>query len=141
MCSQICGTAYSRSHLLPDPPCGNYLTQHRLAQNIAILARLKYADSMRSVNIGELKNQLSAYLQFVRNGEEIIVRDRNTPVARILPIRADSLTDHETQLVASGAMSPPLEEINWDAFFAEDTGEDVSEETIAQAVDESRGNW
>ena len=96
---------------------------------------------MRSVNIGELKNQLSAYLQFVRNGEEIIVRDRNTPVARILPIRADSLTDHETQLVASGAMSPPLEEINWDAFFAEDTGEDVSEETIAQAVDQSRGNW
>jgi prevent-host-death family protein len=47
---------------------------------------------MRTVNIGELKNQLSAYLQYVRNGEEVIVRDRNTPVARILPIHADSLS-------------------------------------------------
>jgi prevent-host-death family protein len=47
---------------------------------------------MRTVNIGELKNQLSAYLQYVRNGEEVIVRGRNTPVARILPIHADSLS-------------------------------------------------
>lgn len=50
---------------------------------------------MRTVNIGELKNQLSAYLQYVRNGEEVIVRDRNAPVApvaRILPIHADSLS-------------------------------------------------
>ena len=32
---------------------------------------------MKTVNIADLKNQLSAYLQLVRNGEEIIVRDRN----------------------------------------------------------------
>jgi len=96
---------------------------------------------MRSVNIGELKNHLSAYLQFVRNGEEIIVRDRNTPVARILPIQADSLTEHEARLVASGAMTLPLEEVDWDAFVAEDVGEDVPTEAIAVAVEESRGQW
>jgi hypothetical protein len=33
---------------------------------------------MRTVNIGVLKNQLSAYLR-VRNGEEVVVRDRNVP--------------------------------------------------------------
>ncbi len=32
--------------------------------------------SMRSVNIGTLKNQLSAYLRYVRDGEEIVVHDR-----------------------------------------------------------------
>lgn len=42
---------------------------------------------MRSVNIGTLKNQLSAYLRLVRNGEEVVVRDRDKPIARILPFR------------------------------------------------------
>jgi len=55
---------------------------------------------MRTVNIGTLKNKLSAYLQYVRNGEEIIVRDRNKPVARIRPF---TLTlppegDHEAEV-------------------------------------------
>jgi prevent-host-death family protein len=42
---------------------------------------------MKTVNIGELKNQLSCYLQYVKNGEEIVIRDRSVPVARILPFR------------------------------------------------------
>jgi prevent-host-death family protein len=94
---------------------------------------------MRTVNIGELKNQLSAYLQFVRNGEEIIVRDRNTPVARILPIPADSLSEHEAQLVATGAMTLPLEEMDWDAFFAEPLG-NVPHDLAVQAAIEGRGD-
>ncbi len=36
---------------------------------------------MKTVNIGELKDQLSGYLQYVRNGEEIVIRDRSVPVA------------------------------------------------------------
>jgi len=94
---------------------------------------------MRTVNIGELKNQLSAYLQHVRNGEEVIVRDRNTPVARILPIHADSLSEHEAKLVASGAMTLPLEEMDWDAFFAEDVG-NVPHDIAVQAAIEGRGD-
>ena len=31
---------------------------------------------MKSVNVAELKNRLSAYLTFARNGEEIVIRDR-----------------------------------------------------------------
>src|SRR6185369_13932809 len=37
---------------------------------------------MKSVNIAELKNRLSVYLNDVKAGEEILVRDRNHPVAR-----------------------------------------------------------
>src|SRR5580658_9402869 len=107
---------------------------------IANLAKYLYARSMRTVNIGELKNQLSAYLQYVRNGEEVVVKDRNTPVARILPIGSDSLAEHEARLVASGAITLPAEKMSWDELFSE-TGEDVSEEAIAEAVRESRGRW
>ena len=92
---------------------------------------------MRTVNIGELKNQLSAYLQYVRNGEEVIVRDRNTPVARFLPIHTDSLSQHEAKLVASGAMTLPLEEMDWDAFFAEPVG-NVPHDIAVQAAIEGR---
>ena len=40
---------------------------------------------MRSVNIGELKNQLSGYLQHVRNGEEIVIRDRSVAWQKFCP--------------------------------------------------------
>jgi len=50
---------------------------------------------MKAVNIAELKNNLSLYLKKVRAGEEIIVADRNVPVARIVPWKAD----YENELV------------------------------------------
>jgi prevent-host-death family protein len=50
---------------------------------------------MKTVNIGELKNQLSAYLRYVRSGEEVVVRDRGIPVARILPLHGASGSDEE----------------------------------------------
>jgi len=40
---------------------------------------------MRSVNIAELKNSLSRYLTYAKQGEEIVVRDRNLPVAKLVP--------------------------------------------------------
>lgn len=40
---------------------------------------------MNSVNIADLKNNLSRYLARVREGAELTVLDRETPVARILP--------------------------------------------------------
>ena len=42
-------------------------------------------DDMRTVNIGELKARLSAHIEMVKNGEEVLVCDRNRPVARIVP--------------------------------------------------------
>lgn len=94
---------------------------------------------MKTVNIGTLKNQLSAYLQFVRQGEEVIVKDRNLPVARILPIDRSSLSDEEAQLVAEGKLRLPVKEMDWDEFFAMPTGQ-VSREAALKALHESRGD-
>ena len=41
---------------------------------------------MRQVKIAELKSRLSEYLRAVRKGETIAVLDRDTPVARIVPV-------------------------------------------------------
>jgi prevent-host-death family protein len=43
--------------------------------------------TMRQVRIAELKSRLSEYLRAVRRGETIAVLDRDTPVARIVPLR------------------------------------------------------
>lgn len=45
---------------------------------------------MESVNIRELKNHLSHYLRQVRNGSELIVKDRNRIIARIIPAEPES---------------------------------------------------
>ena len=42
---------------------------------------------MKQVRIAELKSRLSEYLRAVRRGETITVLDRETPVARIVPVR------------------------------------------------------
>ena len=43
--------------------------------------------TMRQVRIAELKSRLSEYLRAVRGGETIAVLNRETPVARIVPMR------------------------------------------------------
>ena len=109
------------------------------ANSKANLAKSAYAGGMRTVNIGELKNHLSGYLQIVRNGEEIVVRDRNVPVARILPFRHDEEWEREAKLVAAGVLKLPEKEMDWDAFFRLPAG-NISTETAVQAAIEARGD-
>jgi prevent-host-death family protein len=94
---------------------------------------------MKSVNIGELKNRLSTYLRYVREGEEVLIKDRNRPIARILPLEPRSLSEEEALLVASGKMKLPEKEIDWEAFFSIPTGR-VSREVAVRAAIESRGD-
>ena len=63
---------------------------------------------MRTVNISDLKAQLSAHIQFVKDGEEVLVCERNKPVARIIPCDVESFSEQEQRLIARGVMVPPL---------------------------------
>ena len=45
---------------------------------------------MKQVRIADLKARLSEYLRAVRRGDTIVVLDRDTPVARIVPVRERS---------------------------------------------------
>ena len=73
---------------------------------------------MQTVNIAELKNNLSAYLEQVKNGAELIVKDRNRPVARLVPlIEGEDLDAEEADLVAGGLMRLPVK-VKSDDFLA-----------------------
>lgn len=45
-----------------------------------------YDMAMKQVRIAELKARLSEYLRAVRRGETVAVLDRETPIARIVPV-------------------------------------------------------
>ena len=62
---------------------------------------------MRTVNIAELKAQLSAHIRRVRAGEEVLVCDRNKPVARIVPCEMEGFSEQEQRLIARGVLTPP----------------------------------
>src|SRR4051812_37420014 len=64
---------------------------------------IKGISPMRSANIAELRNRLTHYLREVRAGEEIVVRDRQRPIAKIVPLTLDDDTD-DAALVAGGLM-------------------------------------
>jgi prevent-host-death family protein len=62
---------------------------------------------MRTVNISDLKARLSEHIQLVRDGEEVLVCDRNKPVARIVPCTTDDYPERERRLIARGILAPP----------------------------------
>jgi prevent-host-death family protein len=64
---------------------------------------------MRTVNISDLKAQLSAHIDLVRDGEEVLVCDRNKPVARIVPCLLQGQFEQEQRLVSRGVLTRPLE--------------------------------
>jgi antitoxin (DNA-binding transcriptional repressor) of toxin-antitoxin stability system len=43
---------------------------------------------VKQVKIADLKNNLSRHLQYVRTGGQVLVFDRDLPVARVVPIDA-----------------------------------------------------
>ena len=61
---------------------------------------------MRTVNISTLKAKLSAHLDMVKNGEEMLVCDRNKPVARIIPCTTVDESERERRLIARGVLVP-----------------------------------
>jgi prevent-host-death family protein len=92
---------------------------------------------MKTVNIAELKAQLSAHIQLVRDGEEVMVCDRNKPVARIIPCRLEEHSEQEQRLIAGGVLTPPLNKRRRSVSWPEPPGK-VSDEVIEQVWREER---
>jgi prevent-host-death family protein len=72
---------------------------------------------MRSVNVAELKNRLSTYLSYAKSGEVVIIRDRNLPVAKLIPFIAEDASEEELALVAAGAMRLPEKPLDLDQIW------------------------
>jgi prevent-host-death family protein len=91
---------------------------------------------MRSVNIAELKNRLSTYVTFARGGEEIIIRDRNLPVAKLIPFSGGGASEEELLLVAAGKMRLPEASLDVDELWKIKTGSVGGSDAIAALLQE-----
>jgi prevent-host-death family protein len=92
--------------------------------------------SMRSVNVAELKNQLSKYLTLAKAGEEIVIRDRNLPVAKLVPFNTDEASEEELLLVAAGKMRLPKTSLKVEELLKIPTGKVAGGEGIKTLLEE-----
>ncbi|MCC6212947.1 MAG: type II toxin-antitoxin system prevent-host-death family antitoxin [Burkholderiales bacterium] len=70
---------------------------------------------MKTASISELKDRLSAYVDLVRQGEIVVLTDRNRPVAQIVPLEpgtsesdASRLAELERKGMVRRARKPPM---------------------------------
>ena len=52
--------------------------------------RYSHNEAMKKVKVSELKTKLSSYQTEVRNGDTVIVCDRKTPIAQLIPFDANA---------------------------------------------------
>jgi prevent-host-death family protein len=82
----------------------------------------------RQVGIADLKARLSAYLRAVRRGRSLVILDRDTPVARVVPYdRAEPLgvlRRLARRRLQDVPLPPPLRtDVDIVALLAEERGE------------------
>ena len=97
---------------------------------------------MRTAKISELKAKLSAHIQYVKNGEEVLILDRNTPVARLVPAGAAEDQDARMRrLIAKGILTPAKDPENKAGFKPAPAGNHpISDEVMAQIWEEERAD-
>lgn len=96
---------------------------------------------MKTANIAQLKNGLSAYLAEVKRGGQVIVSDRNVPFAKIVPLDySDDYDAEELDLIAKGIMRPPqVRETMPDSFWENDEDlPNVPLEKLLEVIREDR---
>lgn len=91
---------------------------------------------MEPVNIADLRNRLSYYINKVREGKEIIVRDRNMPVARIVPWTDETEEDELQSLASAGKVKLGTGQIDED--FWKLPAPKVSSEILNRILSEER---
>jgi prevent-host-death family protein len=77
-----------------------------------------YNSHVGTVNIADLKDRLSSFLHRVRAGEELVIRDRNLPIAKIVPLHDAGADAEELALVAAGHMTLPVQQLDQKHFWS-----------------------
>ena len=74
---------------------------------------------------------------FAKRGEEIIIRDRNIQVAKLVPFESDEASQEELLMVAAGKMRMPKTSVKVDKLVKIPTGT-VADSTGIQALLDDR---
>jgi antitoxin (DNA-binding transcriptional repressor) of toxin-antitoxin stability system len=60
---------------------------------------------MKDINVSELKAQLSKYLRMASRGSQIVVKDRDEPIAQLGPPPGDATSWHD-RMARDGRLRP-----------------------------------
>jgi len=94
---------------------------------------------MRTAKISELKAKLSAHIEYVKRGEEVLILDRNKPVAKL--VAAEPVEDYDERtrrLIAKGILTPPKKRRVLGEPWPGPAGPMISREVMEQVWREER---
>jgi prevent-host-death family protein len=80
---------------------------------------------MKMANIAEFKNNFSRYIAAVEQGEEVEIRKRNLPIARVVPVKASAPNrtrlgcGRGTAKVVGDLTEPLIPESDWEMLKRE----------------------
>jgi prevent-host-death family protein len=86
---------------------------------------------MKAINVAELKAHLSSYLRMAQDGEHIVVMDRKTPIAEIVPIARERGAPW-ARLARSGLVRPGTQD--WGSLETSALKKRVSAAKLLDAV-------
>jgi prevent-host-death family protein len=93
------------------------------------------------VPIGQLKARLSEYLARARAGEEVVITDRGTPVARLAPLSgARALEGRTAELARAGLVREPSARLDPATFHAP-RPQDPTGRSLAAILEERSEGW
>ena len=96
---------------------------------------------MKRTSISGLKARLSAYLDVVRGGDDVIITDRGRPIARLTPVVGVSLEESRRELLMrSGQMRPPSGDLPPD-YFRRPRPADPDARALAALLHERAEGW
>lgn len=96
---------------------------------------------MRTTSISDLKARLSAYLDLVRQGDQVLVTDRGRVIARLAPVPgAQSDDSRRDALVRSGRIRPATARLP-KRFWSEPRPRDATGRSLATVLDERAEGW
>lgn len=96
---------------------------------------------MTTTSISELKARLSAYLDAVRQGDEVLVTDRGRVIARLSPVTGDLLEESRREsLIRSGRLRPPTTALP-KTFWAAPHPKDTQGQSLAALLADRSESW
>jgi antitoxin (DNA-binding transcriptional repressor) of toxin-antitoxin stability system len=100
---------------------------------------LRFNQFMRTAKISELKAKLSAHIAYVKSGEEVLILDRNTPVARLVAVGPEDEDARMRRLITKGIITAPRDPLNRAGFIPVPAGNRIiSQKVMDQIWEEER---
>lgn len=96
---------------------------------------------VKTASVSELKARLSAFLDIVRQGDEVLVTDRGRPIARLGPVTAEQAEEGRRELLLrTGRLRSPREGLPAD-FWDRARPDDPDGRGLTALLTERESGW